>query len=717
MTTTRRLSGMPQGSNHQSTSLMLETYEAFKRKHLSQNKEIIHKNSELHKTNADLQRQISLMRAERLSLKGSHFQLECENAALRDKLDRAQERERQLVDERDRLRRHGGGPGLDYDQVEGMRIALANAVAALQAFGLMLPSSASPTPSPQAYKEVPDVEPASPSTLPLPSTSSAPVSAHDDPDSNISVSRRRSLAARAARPSFTAAPDLSNISEGDASSDDPEAASAPSWRQPVLSQMTSGPPQSRASISTATVSRPRTPSPSPPTSPPPVVAPLSTLTRPSRAPRAPPKAPSAASHDSLPLSASTPASGRPKRRVSGMLRPRIEAAGFSTEEGMAEEEEEEEEGRREDSEDEYVPPAALAAPARAARKSRVSGVGAALAPAGTSTRATRSGRTPEPTPEPELDPAIEQAEEIEAAGGASRAPLCEVQQVVATAPRASTAGKAKAKAVAAPDAPSVGATDRKAVEEPRAAAEAAASAHRGSALLKAKKDALRRLASPAPSAAEADGSESETSLQSSAALDESLGATPTAARARVGRAKKALEEMDTLSEEGGSSQPAEEQEEGAGGRRARKSVNYALPKLNTKMRRPEDYKPVTKPAVPAAKPRKSTKVGSIPPPLPSDTPAPRVASLAGKKPPAPAAVAPDEDSPSEADEADEAASDEEDDDDDDAWSEQKFLRRASGVTSRHARASSAATTDAAERRQLVKPVGRVVTSRRHSVAV
>ncbi|GJN88480.1 hypothetical protein Rhopal_001446-T1 [Rhodotorula paludigena] len=700
---------MPQGSNHQSTSLMLETYEAFKRKHLSQNKEIIHKNSELHKHVA---RQISLMRAERLSLKGSHFQLECENAALRDKLDRAQERERQLVDERDRLRRHGGGPELDYDQVEGMRIALANAVAALQAFGLMLPSSASPTPSPQAYKAVPDVEPASPSTLPLSSTSSAPVSAPDDPNSNISVSRRRSLAARAARPSFTAAPDLSNISEGDASSDDPDAASAPSWRQPVLSQMTSEPPQPRASTSTATVPRARSPSPPPPTSPPPVVAPLSTLTRPSRAPRAPPKAPSAASHDSLSLSASTPASGRPKRRVSGMLRPRIEAAGFSTEEGMAEEEEEEEE-RREDSEDEYVPPAALAAPARAARKSRASGVGAAL---GTSTRATRSGRTPEATPEPELDPAEEQAEETEEIRGATRAPLREVQQVAATGPRASTAGKVKANSVAAPDALSVGATDRKPVEEPRAAAAAAASAHRGSALLKAKKDALRRLASPAPSAAEADGSESETSLQSSAALDGSLGATPTAAKARLGRAKKAVEEMDTLSEEGGSSQPVEEQEEGAGGRRARKSVNYALPKLNTKMRRPEDYKPVTKPAVPAAKPRKSTKVGSIPPPPPSDTPAPRVASLAGKKPPAPAAVAPDEDSPSEADEADEAASDE-DEDDDDAWSEQKFLRRASGVTSRHARASSAATMDAAERRQLVKPVGRVVTSRRHSVAV
>lgn len=113
------------------------TPRAVKRKHLAQNKEIIQKNSELHKcalavllsscrslnfpiarrANADLQRQISLMRAERLSLKGTQFQLECENAALRDKLDRCEERERRLIDERDRLKRKGAGV-LDDGQVE-----------------------------------------------------------------------------------------------------------------------------------------------------------------------------------------------------------------------------------------------------------------------------------------------------------------------------------------------------------------------------------------------------------------------------------------------------------------------------------------------------------------------------------------------------------------------------------------------------------------------
>lgn len=206
MTATRRQStAAAAGAGHQATSLMLDTYEAcssspsssspltqltltadplshlpVKRKHLAQNKEIIHKNSELHKhvhipsftsisqpadppshrstrANADLQRQISLMRAERLSLKGSQYQLECDNAALRDRAERAEERERELKDERERIRRKGGG--MDPDGVEvrlsstlyrgcadgnceqTMRLALANAIAALQAFGLMLPSS------------------------------------------------------------------------------------------------------------------------------------------------------------------------------------------------------------------------------------------------------------------------------------------------------------------------------------------------------------------------------------------------------------------------------------------------------------------------------------------------------------------------------------------------------------------------------------------------
>jgi hypothetical protein len=56
------------------------------------------------------------MRAERLSLKGSVFQLECENSSLRTKLERAEERERELLKaagvERNRW------SGMDQDQVE-----------------------------------------------------------------------------------------------------------------------------------------------------------------------------------------------------------------------------------------------------------------------------------------------------------------------------------------------------------------------------------------------------------------------------------------------------------------------------------------------------------------------------------------------------------------------------------------------------------------------
>lgn len=165
---------MQQGQGHQSTSLMLETYEACqslspRRPHLAQldtahpslpppasqaqaplaeqgdhpqelgapqvrppslSSSLLETRADpappasTNRTNADLQRQISLMRGERLALKGTHFQLECENAALRDRLDRADERERQLIDERDRLRQ-GPASSYDPDQVEVRSLPLA----------------------------------------------------------------------------------------------------------------------------------------------------------------------------------------------------------------------------------------------------------------------------------------------------------------------------------------------------------------------------------------------------------------------------------------------------------------------------------------------------------------------------------------------------------------------------------------------------------------
>lgn len=119
-----------------------------KKKHLAQNKEIIHKNSELNKlvpgggvpvsnshsclipvslsvcvsvpacrTNAELNRNITLLRAERLSLKGSQFQLECENASLRTRLQQAQDREQDLINQLEQYKtsdsvvNNGNSPG------------------------------------------------------------------------------------------------------------------------------------------------------------------------------------------------------------------------------------------------------------------------------------------------------------------------------------------------------------------------------------------------------------------------------------------------------------------------------------------------------------------------------------------------------------------------------------------------------------------------------
>ncbi|GAA5863830.1 hypothetical protein JCM1840_005782 [Sporobolomyces johnsonii] len=592
MTTTRRLSGMPQGANHQQTSLMLETYEAFKRKHLSQNKEIIHKNSELHKANADLQRQISLMRAERLSLKGSQFQLECENAALKDKLERAEQRERQLIDDRERILRRGG---MDPDQVESMRHALANAVAALQAFGLMLPSGSplsspmsSPnylrdTPSPTRTSSNPDPEP-SPSSQPLPS------------DNNVSLSRRRSLAARAGHPSISSKPDLSFISEAESGEESDQG--------PVLDGL---------HIQLDPIPAPQ-PEPSHPSSalPPPPAAPSAPSARSIttyRSKKSPPKALSAASHVLLastsseatttdPSSSSSSASrSRPSRRVSGLLRPpppsSFEEADERPEPVLVEEPEEEDAGARAvaDDENEYSRPSTIAAAAKGKGKARP--------------RSSRVRKTPEPSPEPELVAEVpveerqhvEVEQEVEAEVEHPRRRRIALKEIQ---PLEVGSLKGKERASVAPSSrrgdralssssESEGEGDE--IEEvPRAS---------GSALLKAKTDALRtqrgvREASPVE--AEVGQEQEQETLTG-----------PTKDRTRRGRE---IEEVEAGYEEAGGSQGSQgsQPSEETGGRRARKSVNYALPKLNTKMRRPEDYVPIIKHVSSTAqKPRKSTK--------------------------------------------------------------------------------------------------------------
>ncbi|EGU12392.1 Proteophosphoglycan ppg4 [Rhodotorula toruloides ATCC 204091] len=649
MTTTRRLSGL-QGGSHQQTSLMLDSYEAFKRKHLAQNKEIIQKNSELHKANADLQRQISLMRAERLSLKGTQFQLECENAALRDKLDRCEERERRLIDERDRLKRKGGGV-LDDGQVEAMQRLLAQTIAHLQAFGLMLPSSASLAASP-AQSNTSFVAPESP----LASTSAAGPAASstrengEDPSADPSTvtTRRRSLAAaRAARPSMTAPPDLSNITEGDGSAEEEDSVDqmrrSLDWRGPVLAQCVSF-----------------------------------------DAPRSLPKA----------TKANKPAGGGASDECRGWFDLALERASTIG-----------------------LEPPAAEAPVASSRSTRGRVASVWPAPEEPAPVAVQPGHsTLRPalreiqSPPPSTSPAPA------AATKPTKRPV--VEQLQPRQPR---------KTSTAPPAPAK--SDANGVEKEDG---------RGAALLKAKKDAVRT-----QRAKQAEEQHEQSEAQDGA-VDEEVEedrsgsvAEETMSGPRSRKAPKKVEELEVLSEEGTNSQPNEQDEEpAAGGRRARKSVNYALPKLNTKMRRPADYVPVTKPST-TNKPRKSTKSGGLGSSSTSsapvstasteydveDAPAPRTASLAGKKP-----VAPTSDE-SDAEEAvvvprstralDASTSSE------DEWNEQQFLRRSSIVPSASSSRSQAGQ-DLEERRrqrqaqkeQLAKLGGSGnVGGRRHSVAV
>lgn len=69
--------------------------------------------SQLSRTNAELNRNITLLRAERLSLKGAQFQLECENASLRTRLEQAQDRERELINQLESLQSTANLTGKD----------------------------------------------------------------------------------------------------------------------------------------------------------------------------------------------------------------------------------------------------------------------------------------------------------------------------------------------------------------------------------------------------------------------------------------------------------------------------------------------------------------------------------------------------------------------------------------------------------------------------
>jgi len=562
---------------------------------------------------------------------------------------------------------------------------------------------------------------------------------------------------------MAAPPDLSNISEGTSGEDEVDGAPAGSWGVQILpkcvhlhlleslearltptlarSMPAYAGPSSTAALApappVASTSTALAGPASPPSPPSPAAAPLSTLSRPARAPRAPPKAPSAASHDSLtpPPTASGSGSGssssRPKRRVSGMLRPGLASAG-SSEFGMAEEDDGEVEPVPQDGDAELDSPTdpipvsvEVRSTARGKRRASQLITPPVLgAPASSSSsRTNRAGETP--TPELELEPASPArrgGDDDDDEDERRRTTLREIQP----APRAepvvpSTAGKLKGKGKAVPTPSSA----------PRDDADDdlshSLSSSRGAALLQAKKDAVRtqRAAATAPPVVDEAGQDEleETSASSLVAEETVLGP-----KSRTTKARR-VDELEPLDEEGAGApartESQESTEEGAGGRRARKSVNYALPKLNTcvpflnpdsarrarladsaptrscsKMRRPEDYKPVIKTisssssSSSGAKPRKSTKAPSstsssssshtaAPPVPPLDAPAPRPPSLAGKKPRV-APPPPPVDSP-----AGEDSTSSDSDDDDAEWNERQFLKRASSSTGASSRTSAA----------------------------
>ncbi|SDA07032.1 BZ3501_MvSof-1269-A2-R1_Chr4-2g07078 [Microbotryum saponariae] len=220
--TTRRLSGASSAGNN-GMGPMIEAYDAFKKKHMQQNKEIIHKNSILSKSNSELERTVTSLRAERLALKGSLFHLECENSNLRMSL---QQTESQLNEAREAV--SAGISPWDHEQLQMTQRLYVNALTALQALGAGLPSCSGPM-SDEATSDVPCSPPPIPSSTilhprlstvtespPTPSASSSS-SSSGDANRNVTVSRRGSTAGRAPRPSsiiLQRNPDLSHISEG-----------------------------------------------------------------------------------------------------------------------------------------------------------------------------------------------------------------------------------------------------------------------------------------------------------------------------------------------------------------------------------------------------------------------------------------------------------------------------------------------------------------------
>ncbi|GAA5900578.1 shugoshin family protein [Sporobolomyces salmoneus] len=670
MMTTRRLSGMPQQSNQQ-FGTMLAAFEAFRKKHQAQNKEIITKNSELHKTNAELLQHRSVIQAQNLSLKGTLLQTEAELLNVKNRLHRSEENEKDLREQLERTQRRGGvNGGVNEEQVEVMRQALAAAMTALQAFQTVL----APTlPTRQASPSFSQSTSASSSTRqsqssrcsrrPIPTTQSLKVSLSDRPGS-MNLSNRLLIAE---------APELSLIDEGEGEVDlivrEEEGPEVRSNTAPLplplpipstssRAQSSSPPLPSSQSSSTSTKSRPL-------------------LIAKSLQPRS---TPGSSSSSTFTPSSSQASSSRSTSSTNGSRKNStsiLESARDYHED--AQPEPEPTKYQSDDRDEEFAPSTSTTSSSRSnsIQRRRKSG----LVPTLDTTTTTTSGSegSPETTeaggglatrPSRRKELRQEEEEGIEPELEIEQTPEVEVEHVRA-GEKSSRSARRRSILPSQPSTvvePGTRENDEREVEQlgeeeiplPKPSATSKRTPigeNKGSAMLQARKESIKR---------EKEALKASQSSLASLEGEEQLVVEVEPERRR-GRSRTPVveEEERLLEQEEGEEEPvesrsraatpSESQEDelavGGGGRRARKSVNYALPKLNTKMRRPEGYVPVTStnPGNKHPKPRRSTKPAprsssttfhstiepeAAAPPLPtsiSEFPAVSRPSLAGKR--------------------------------------------------------------------------------------
>ncbi|KAM0754086.1 hypothetical protein T439DRAFT_346318 [Meredithblackwellia eburnea MCA 4105] len=607
-----------------------ELYDNFKRKHLAQNKEIIHKNSALAKSIADLNRTLSVFRAENLQLRTIKYQLDVELQSCKSRLARLEQREQDRQRDRQRL------PGLDPATAEEMLQKVSASIDALQAFHSLMsqpPVPFSPTRSSQSPSP-PGLSPSSDNGPSVNTTASTPSSA-----------RRKSTGARQPRRSLSTRPDLSLISEATEASTE-MVVPVEGWNGTVLeglNEESTSLSQSQSQLHSLTVSQsqislgPSSPitrsssakllvAPSSYTE-----VPASSATRtsgaigkppllrpPSSGPKAPPPAPSS----------TTNVNRRAPRRISGLVRlpAKVESSSESEdaseaednlsedddgEEATAEEtqsEDDEEEREEEEERDEEVDgdgegDDSDALLARVAERSRQLSLGgrshpttSPLNPGPASTAAARPTATTSRAPRPSQSSASSAAPPP--SSQPPRTILKEVQHAQITS-------KGKERMVQADstseseeneheNSDESGSEDEEAEDEVPAPAPAIVKSRISHDLASAstsKKQPVRQSLSM-PSLSRSGMIEPEEGVRGIERSAKKLQAMEPLQEET--RSKSAIIEEEPYPASQESAEPASSQETSEGGRRARKSVNYALPKLNTKMRRSEDYVPVIK---------------------------------------------------------------------------------------------------------------------------